>query len=460
MNFIVAIIGRPNVGKSTLFNRLTGRRRALVDNTPGVTRDRREGQARLENLRFTVIDTAGLDEEGPKESLQASMREQTEHALAAADVALFLIDGRAGVTPIDSHFARWLRRQNTRLVLVVNKCEARASDPCLAEAHGLGLGVPVAFSAEHGLGFIELHERLAPFAEEAAEEINSKDRELKTRLEEDSNEDEAGILRMAIIGRPNVGKSTLANSLLGEERLLTGPEPGVTRDAIAVAWSHERREVELFDTAGLRRRARVTGRIEKMSVDDTLRAVRFAHVVVLVLDAKQLLEKQDLSIADMVETQGRALVIAINKWDLVKNKMEMRRNLRERLDHDLAQLRGVPFVTLSGLTGKGVGGLMPSVFKAYAVWNIRVPTARLNRWLEEMTEQHPPPVASGKRLKLRYMTQVKARPPTFALFANKPGKLPESYIRYLANGLRDAFSLAGTALRVHLRKGRNPYDDG
>ncbi len=458
MSFTVAIIGRPNVGKSTLFNRLTGRRRALVDNTPGVTRDRREGEARLEDLRFTVIDTAGLDDEGPKESLQASMREQTEHALATADVALLLIDGRAGVTPMDSHFARWLRRKDTPLVLVVNKCEARAADPGLAEAHGLGLGAPVAFSAEHGLGLAELHERLAPFAEVAAEETNSEDTELEEESDEDDGEEEPRTLRMAVIGRPNVGKSTLVNRLMGEERMLTGPEPGVTRDAIAVAWNHEGREVELYDTAGLRRRARVTERIEKMSVEDTLRAVRFAHVVVLVLDAEVILEKQDLSIADMVETQGRALVIVINKWDLVKNKAEMRRGLRERLDHDLPQLRGLPFVTLSGLTGKGVGGLMSAVIKAYDVWNTRVPTARLNRWLEIMTEQHPPPAASGRRLRLRYMTQIKARPPTFALFANKPGKLPESYIRYLANGLRDDFALAGTPLRIHLRKGRNPYD--
>lgn len=454
MSLTVAIIGRPNVGKSTLFNRLIGHRRAMVDDTPGVTRDRREGEARLEDLHFTVIDTAGLDEEGPKESLQSRMRDQTERALAEADVALLLIDGRAGVTPVDAHFARWLRRKDTPLVLVVNKCEARAADQGLAEAYGLGLGTPVALSAEHGLGLAELHERLAPFAKASSEDRPSED----TEPEEEA--DGGGPLRMAVIGRPNVGKSTLINRLMGEERMLTGPEPGVTRDAIAVAWRNEGHDVELFDTAGLRRRARVTGRIERMSVEDAMRAVRFAHVVVLVLDAGVLLEKQDLSIADMVETQGRALVIVINKWDQVKNKAEMRRELRERLDHDLPQLRGVPFVTLSALTGKGLGGLMPAVFKAYGVWNTRVPTARLNRWLETMTEQHPPPAASGKRLKLRYMTQVKARPPTFALFANRPGKLPESYIRYLVNGLRTDFALDGAPLRVNLRKGRNPYDGG
>ncbi|MEE1568782.1 MAG: ribosome biogenesis GTPase Der [Alphaproteobacteria bacterium] len=461
MSLTVAIIGRPNVGKSTLFNRLTGRRQAMVDDTPGVTRDRREGEARLEDLSFTVIDTAGLDEEGPKKSLQARMREQTDQALAAADVALLLIDGRAGVTPIDSHFARWLRRTDTPLVLVANKCEARAADPGLAEAYGLGLGAPVAMSAEHGLGLAELHERLAPFAEMAAEGMDSEDMDSgDTELQEGAYEEKGGPLRMAIIGRPNVGKSTLGNHILGEERLLTGPEPGVTRDAVAVAWSHEGRDVEMFDTAGLRRRARVSGRIEKMSVDETLRAVRFAHVVVLVLDAEVILEKQDLSIAHMVETQGRALVIAINKWDLVKNRAELRHSLRERLDHDLPQLRGVPFVTLSALTGKGTGGLMPAVLKAYDVWNTRVPTARLNRWLEKMAEQHSPPAASGRRLKLRYMTQIKARPPTFALFVNRPGKLPESYIRYLVNGLRTDFALDGAPLRFNLRKGRNPYDGG
>ena len=454
MSFTVAIIGRPNVGKSTLFNRLVGRRQALVDDTPGVTRDRREGEARLKDLCFTVIDTAGLDEEGLKSSLQGRMREQTELALAAADVALLLVDGRAGVTPVDTYFARWLRRKDTPIVLVVNKCEARASDPGLAEAHGLGLGAPVALSAEHGQGLASLHERLAPFTEISSESVSSEDRKLRRNSSGD------GPLRMAVIGRPNVGKSTLVNRLLGEARLLTGPEPGITRDAIAVAWVHDGQDMELFDTAGLRRHARVAEHIEKISVKDTLRAVRFAHVVVLTLDSEILLEKQDLSIADMVETQGRAIVIAINKWDLVKNKTKMRCILRKRLDHDLPQLRGVPFITLSAITGKGVGGLMPAVFKAYDVWNTRIPTARLNRWLEGMTDHHPPPAASGRPLKLRYTTQIKARPPTFALFANKPRKLPESYIRYLINGLRDDFVLAGTPLRILLRKGRNPYDDG
>ena len=464
----VAIVGRPNVGKSTLFNRLVGRRLAIVDETPGVTRDRREGKARLGDLRFAVLDTPGLaDASG--DSLEARMRAQAERAFADADVALLMIDARAGVTPLDEHFARWLRRSPTPVVLLANKCEGRAGRDGALEAYSLGLGEPLPIAAEHGEGMADLYDALAPFVKldgleetggEAARPVVSGGRRgarARGAAKAGPGEEPARPLQLAIIGRPNVGKSTLVNKLLGEERMLTGPEPGMTRDAIAIEWSHGGRPVRLVDTAGLRRPARVSERLEQLSVEDALRAARLAQVVVLVVDATVMLEKQDLAVAKMVVEEGRALILALNKWDLVRDPGEALRNFRDRLATSLPQARGVPFVSISALTGRNLDRLMDGVFSAYEVWNRRIPTGRLNRWLEGVTGRHPPPRAAGRRLKLRYVTQVKARPPTFVLFASRPAELPESYLRYLANGLRDAFDLPGVPLRLHLRKGKNPY---
>ncbi len=436
----VAIVGRPNVGKSTLFNRLVGKRLALVDDTPGVTRDRREGEARLGDLRFAVIDTAGLDDGG---GLEAAMKAQTERALTEADAVLFLIDARAGVTPVDRHFADWLRGAAAPVILVANKCEGGAGDAGLLDAYALGLGDPLAVSAEHGEGLEGLYDALTPVVGATS-----------TGEDADTGGD---ALSLAVVGRPNVGKSTLVNRLLGEDRMLTGPEPGVTRDAIATSWTVRGRALRLVDTAGLRRKARVTEKLEEMSVGDALRALRYAHVAVLVLDAQAMLEKQDLTIARTVVEEGRALVVAANKWDLVADKSEALRRLDDRLETSLPQVRGVPVVPCSALTGKGVQRLLPAVLDIFERWNTRVPTGALNRWLAEMSERHPPPVARGRRIRLRYVTQAKTRPPTFVLFASRPADLPESYLRYLANGLRDTFDLAGVPLRLHTRKGRNPY---
>jgi GTPase len=437
----VAIVGRPNVGKSTLFNRLVRQRLALVDDTPGVTRDRREGEAALGDLRFRVIDTAGLDEAEPG-SLGARMQDQTGRALAGADVALLLVDARAGVTPLDRHFADWLRRGKVPVMLVANKAEGRAGESGLLEAFALGLGEPIAISAEHGDGMADLYAALAPFAEAPAA---------------DAAEAGERPLQLAIVGRPNVGKSTLVNRLLGEERVLTGPEAGITRDAIATLWHWRGRAVRLIDTAGLRRRAKIDEKLEKLSVADTLRAIRFAEVVVLVVDATQGIEKQDLLIAEMVEEEGRALVLAINKWDAVEEKQAALRRLRDRLQTSLPQLQGLRLVTLSAETGAGVAKLMPAVTETHQAWNRHIPTPRLNRWLARVQERHPPPLVSGRRLKLRYMAQANVRPPTFALFASKPGELPETYRRYLVNLLREDFDLPGVPIRMMLRKGENPY---
>lgn len=446
----VAIVGRPNVGKSTLFNRLVGRQLAIVEETPAVTRDRREGHAKLGDLRFEVLDTPGLEEAAP-ESLEARMRAQTERALENADVALFVIDARAGITPLDEHFARWLRKGGPPVVPLANKCEGKAGAEGVLEAYALGFGDAIPVSAAHGEGMADLYDALAPFVNlagmEAEEEIEGEGRE----------EGAARPLQLAIVGRPNVGKSTLVNKLLGEERMLTGPEPGMTREAIAIEWRYAERPVRLVDTAGLRRRARVAAKLEKLSVEDTLRAIRLAEVVVLVVDATRLLEKQDLAIAKMVLDEGRALVLALNKWDIVADGTKALAKFRDRLATSLPGARGAPDVCISALTGRGLERLMEGVFSVYEVWNRRVPTARLNHWLEEATRHHPPPVAAGRRLKLRYMTQVKARPPTFVLFASRPAELPEGYLRYLANGLRESFDLPGVPIRVHLRKGKNPY---
>ena len=448
MTVTVALVGRPNVGKSTLFNRLVGKRLALVDDTPGLTRDRREGNARLGRLDLRLIDTAGL-EDAEAETLEGRMLAQTESAVNAADAVFFLIDARAGITPLDSHFAQWLRQKDRPVVLVANKCEGRKADAGLYEAFSLGLGQPIPISAEHGEGVLLLEDALGRVV--VGEILNG----LADEGESGAATDEP--MRIAIVGRPNVGKSTLVNKLLGEDRMLTGEEAGVTRDAISVELSWDGRPVRLFDTAGMRRRARVRDRLEKLSVADGLHAIRFAEVVVLLMDADGPLEKQDLQLARMVEEEGRVLVVAVNKWDLVSKSVTTRRRLQRQLADALPQLRGLPLVTVSALTGEGIGRLMPAIGKCYATWNKRVPTSGLNRWLEKMTESHPPPAVRGRRLRLRYITQVKARPPTFALFVSRADALPESYVRYLRNGLRDSFGLDGVPLRINLRKGKNPY---
>jgi GTP-binding protein len=448
MTFTAAIIGRPNVGKSTLFNRLVGQRLALVDDLPGVTRDRREGAAQLAELRFTIVDTAGL-EDLTDDSLEARMRRQTDQAVADADVVLFLIDARIGVTPLDKHFADWLRRGKRPVIVVANKSEGRAGAGGLMEAFELGLGTPIPISAEHGEGLADLYDALAPFAGEAPAPDAAPVEEGEAPHK----------LQLAVVGRPNVGKSTLINKLIGEDRLLTGPEAGITRDAIAIDWRWRDQPFRIFDTAGMRRRARVEGKLEKLSVGDTLRAIRFAEIVILVLDANKPFEKQDLTIARMVEDEGRGLVLAANKWDAVADKPAALRRIGDRILTSLPQLQGIAAVPVSGKTGNGLDRLMASVLATHETWNRRIPTPRLNRWLAEIQERHPPPLVSGRRLRLRYMTQANIRPPTFALFASKPGDLPDSYRRYLVNLLRADFDLPSVPVRVMLRKGKNPYDD-
>ena len=454
---VIAIVGRPNVGKSTLFNRLVGRREAIVDDRPGVTRDRREGAASLGGAAFTVVDTAGL-EDAPAGALEAAMRRQTEAALAGADAALFLIDARAGVTALDRHFAAWLRRGPAPVILAANKAESGRGMEGAFEAYELGFGAPVAISAEHGEGLAGLYEALAPFVETPVPE----DDEEEDGDEDDDGDDEAaGPLKLAIVGRPNVGKSTLINRLLGEDRLLTGPEPGVTRDAIAVEMSWKGRPVRLVDTAGLRRRARVQDRIERLSAADTDRAIRFAEVVVLLLDSADGLERQDLSIAARTVEEGRALVLAANKWDLVRDAPEVLGALRDRIETSLPQVRDVPLLTVSAASGRGVDRLVRTAFESREIWSRRIPTGALNRWLREALEAHPPPIVKGRRLKLRYASQIKRRPPTVAIFGSRPSSVPESYVRYLANGLRRDFDLPGVPIRILLRAGANPYaEDG
>ena len=456
MPFTIAIIGRPNVGKSTLFNRLVGRKLAIVDDTPGVTRDRREAEGRLGKMTFRVIDTAGL-EDATDDSLEARMRRQTERALDDAQVALLVIDARAGVTPLDAHFAQWLRSRGTPVILVANKCESQTSSGGgLLDAYSLGLGDPVAISAEHGIGMEALHDALAPFAKAQAEAEAVED-EGPDEMAADEDED-SPILRLAIVGRPNVGKSTMINRLLGEDRMLTGPEAGITRDAITVSWSHDGQEYRLIDTAGLRRKARVTEKLESLSTRDTLRAVRFAHVVVLVLDADAVLDKQDLTIARHVIDEGRALVIAVNKWDAAQDRKATLQRLEDRLQTSLPQARGIPVVTCSALTGQGMNRLLPAIKAAHEKWNARIGTGDLNRWLAAAQEAHPAPVGKGgRRIRLRYATQAKTRPPTFIVFSSRADELPESYTRYLINGLRDGFGLDGVPIRLIFRKGDNPY---
>jgi len=457
MNLVVAIIGRPNVGKSTLFNRLAGKKLAIVDNTPGVTRDRREAPGKLADLQLSLIDTAGL-EEADAGSLEARMRAQTEQAVDDADVALLVIDARAGITPLDEHFAGWLRGKNKPVILVANKCEGRAVPTGVYEAYGLGLGDPIPFSAEHGDGLSELYDALRPHAEAvSATEDDDTEEPTEGLLPSDDMEIPSGPMQLAIVGRPNVGKSTLVNRLIGDERLLTGPEAGITRDAIAIEWQWRGQAVRLIDTAGMRRKAKVVEKLENLSVEDSRRAVQFAQVVVLLIDGQSGLEKQDLLIASHVIEEGRALIICVNKWDAVSDKKAARQKIQDRLETSLPQVRGIKIVYVSALKGSGVDKLMPAVKGAYDRWNMRIPTSHLNQWLDDVLMRHPPPVVSGRRLKIRYITQAKTRPPTFVIFASRAKGLPDAYRRYIVNGLRETFDMPGVPIRLMVRQGKNPY---
>ena len=465
MTFSLAIVGRPNVGKSTLFNRLVGKRLALVDNQPGVTRDLREGQARLGDLRFTVIDTAGL-EEATAESLQGRMRKLTERAVDMADVCLFMIDARIGVTPTDETIADILRKRAKIVILGANKSEGPAANEGVLEAWNLGLGEPLRLSAEHGEGMSDLLSVLMPLADDFSE--RSK-REL-TETDVDIDEDEGDTYRLptrtkplqvAVVGRPNAGKSTLINKILGEDRLLTGPEAGITRDAISLQIDWSGVPMRVFDTAGMRKKAKVQEKLEKLSVGDGLRAVKFAEVVVVLLDSEIPFEQQDLRIADLAEREGRAVVIAVNKWDIEEEKQQKLKNLKEAFERLLPQLRGAPLVTVSAKTGRGLDRLREAIMRAHEVWNRRITTAQLNRWLSGMVEAHPPPAPNGRRIKLRYMTQAKTRPPGFVVMCSNPDKMPESYSRYLVNGMRQDFDIPGTPIRLYMRSqaNQNPYKD-
>ena len=463
MTFSLALVGRPNVGKSTLFNRLVGRRLALVDDQPGVTRDLREGEGRLGDLRFVVIDTAGL-EEATDDSLPARMRRLTERAVAEADVCLFLIDARAGVTAADEVFAEILRKGADHVLVAANKAEGAAGDAGVLEAWGLGLGEPIPLSAEHGEGLPELYAALAPLAEGFAARAAEEAPETEVPVAEGEPDGPREItadkpLQIAVVGRPNAGKSTLVNRVAGEDRLLTGPEAGITRDAIALRLDWAGTPVRIFDTAGMRKKARVQDKVEKLSVADALRAVRFAEVVVVLLDAAIPFEQQDLRIADLAEREGRAVVVAVNKWDLEQDRQARLAALKEEFDRLLPQLRGAPLVTVSAKTGRGLDRLHDAVLQAHAVWNRRVPTARLNQWLAGMVEAHPPPAPGGRRIRLRYVTQAKTRPPGFVVMCSNPRELPEAYRRYLINGLREDFDMPGTPIRLTFRSqsDKNPY---
>ena len=465
----IAIIGRPNVGKSTLFNKMAGKKLAIVDDTPGVTRDWREAEAKLFGHPLAIIDTAGL-EEAFDDSIQGRMRQQTDAALSRAEAIIFVIDGREGVTPADEHFAAFLRRQKKPVILVVNKCEnQRAIQSGIGESYSLGFGDPVVMSAEHNIGFDDLFESLHPyFPEEKEEELgDNENREAFPDLddiegmedfvfeqEEDAPEKP---IKIAIVGRPNVGKSTLLNAIVEEQRVMTGPEAGITRDAIAVDWTYEGRNFKLVDTAGLRRKSKISDQIEKMSAEDSFRAIRLAQIVILVMDANMPLEKQDIQIAQHVIDEGRALVIAVNKWDSVNNRSELLDNIKHKLSHSLAQVRGVQFATISAKNGKNIDKLFYKALKNYETWNKRVATGGLNRWLSRMETQNPAPLVNGRHNRLKYITQIKTRPPTFALWVSRPKELPDSFKRYITNGLRRDFDIEGTPVRLLVRASKNPY---
>ncbi len=470
MSVTIAIVGRPNVGKSTLYNRLTGTRHAIVDDQPGVTRDRREGMAHLAGMEFRLIDTAGL-ERARAGSLEDRMRRQTELAVAQADIILLVIDARAGIMPDDSHFAREIRKSGTPVIVLANKCEGRAGAETLAEVWQLGLGAAVPLSAEHGEGLADLFDAVLEQARMldlegalfAAADGEQTDDEALPEDEDDDGPDiwidrrDEGPIRLAVIGRPNMGKSTLINTFLGEDRLLTGPEAGITRDSITLPFDWQGQRYELVDTAGMRRQARIVDKVEKLMVSDAVRSVRFAKICILMFDARQPPHRQDMAIARQVADEGRGLVIAANMWDAVENKQLALQQIHDRLETSLAQLRGIPVVPVSGMYGRGLDKLMQAVGVIYDRWNLRISTGRLNRWLEPMLEAHPPPMSQGRRLRIRYMTQVRTRPPSFALFASRPVDIPDSYLRYLTGGLRADFGLEGVPVRMMLRKGNNPY---
>ncbi|MCB1532830.1 MAG: ribosome biogenesis GTPase Der [Alphaproteobacteria bacterium] len=467
--FSLAIIGRPNVGKSTLFNRLAGKKLAIVDDTPGVTRDWREAEGHLFDRTMRIIDTAGL-EENFDDSIQGRMRRQTEAALAQADAILFVIDGREGLTPMDQHFAGFLRRQKKPIILAVNKCEnQKTSISGVGEAYALGFGEPIPISAEHGVGMEDLYHALSPHFpdEDEEEEALAEDNENFDNIDviegdedfefEQEEDDPERPIKIAIVGRPNVGKSTLLNAIVQDERVMTGPEAGITRDAITVDWQYEGRKFKLVDTAGMRRKSRVQDNIERMSVDDTLRAIRLAQVVILVLDGNAIFEKQDLQIAEHIIDEGRALVVAVNKWDCVEDRTDAREELEHKFETSLAQTKDVPYATISALNGKNIDKVLYKALQTYDVWNKRVPTGRLNRWLAMMESRNPAPLVAGRQNRMKYIAQIKTRPPTFALWVSRPDKLPAAYKRYIINGLRKDYDIPGVPIRLLVRRSKNPY---